>query len=302
MVDERTFTRGLAAFFAGVRDVPVGIGDDAAVLDFDGARVTVTCDPVVAGVHFEPTADPVAIGRKAILRNVSDLAAMGAEPAYALVSVLLPRDAAHVRDGVFEGLRSAAVECGVQVVGGDIGTTPGPLTITCTLIGRSTERVLRRDGGEVGDRIHVTGPLGGALLGRHLEPRPRVAEGLWLVERSEVRAAIDVSDGLTLDLATLLIASGLPGAELDEIAIPVHDDAVRAASSDGSTALEHALADGEDYELLFLVRGDSLPADGPLAPCARRPIGRTIDREGIWLRAVDGSARRLEVGGYQHGI
>ena len=144
--------------------------------------------------------------------------------------------------------------------------------------------------------------LGGSRAGHHLRFRPALAEGRWLARQRDVHAAIDVSDGLTLDLATLLIASGLPGAELDEIAIPVHDDAVRAASSDGSTALEHALADGEDYELLFLVRGDSLPADGPLAPCARRPIGRTIDREGIWLRAVDGSARRLEVGGYQHGI
>lgn len=295
---EREWTDQLAGWFAGVRDVPVGIGDDAAVLEFGGRQVAITCDPVVAGVHFEPDADARHVGHKAIGRNLSDLAAMGAEPAFAVVSVLLPAGAD--REGVFTGLRDAARAAGVQVVGGDVAATPGPLTVTCTVLGWIHGRALLRSGARAGDSLHVTGPLGGSSLGRHLAPRARIVEGRWLAEQPAVVAAIDVSDGLALDGATLARASGGLGLVFDAATIPIHADAVELEARDGVSALEHALSDGEDYELAFVVRaGADLSSDGPLDADAYRPIGRFESDSGYWLD-VGGARRPIEPDGYQH--
>ena len=261
---ERAFTRELARLFATEDPgVLLGIGDDAAVLR-TGPRTVAACDPVVEGVHFTRGDSLALVGRKAVHRNLSDLAAMGALPRYLLVSLLLPGwFTAAARRQLVHGIAKAARGAHCAVVGGDVARTPGPLVVTVTALGAAPRRPLRRSGLRPGDHLHVTGPLGGSSAGRHLRFLPRVAEGAWLAGQRVVTAAIDVSDGLLLDLATLLEASDAPGAVLDARAIPVHPAAHRMALSSGHTALHHALGDGEDHELLFGCRG-SLPDGGPL--------------------------------------
>ncbi len=304
MAGERAFTAGLARFFGPANGLRVGIGDDAAVVSNRGRESVVCCDPVIAGVHFEPSADPALVGRKAVNRNLADLAAMGARPDWLLVSLVLPRDwPAAARARLLRGVRAAARAGACQVVGGDVACGPGPLVVTVTAIGHLRGRALLRSTLRAGDTLHVTGPLGGSRFGHHLRFRPPLAAGEWLGRRgSPVTAAIDVSDGLLLDLATMLRASGGLGAELDANAVPIRRAALHAAAGDRHAALAHALGDGEDHELLFAVpAGRCLPAGGPLTAAARRPIGRVTARPGLWL--LDGSdRRRLQAVGYQHDL
>ncbi|MBK8976821.1 MAG: thiamine-monophosphate kinase [Planctomycetes bacterium] len=305
MAGERALTARLARFFGAARRVVVGIGDDAAVLKPPPGDLVVTCDPVVAGVHFAAEAPPARVGRKAVDRNLSDLAAMGAVADHLIVSLLLPIGyPVAARRALLGGIRSAARRADCAVIGGDVGTTPGPLTVTVTALGHLRGRPLRRDGARIGDRVHVTGPLGGSLAsGRHLRIRPRLAEGQWLAKQPAVRAGLDVSDGLALDLWTLLRASGVPGAELDAAAIPLHRDCARAAAATGRRPLDCALGDGEDHELLFTVAaGATLPPGGPLAAVARRPIGVLAARPGLWLRHRDGRRERIAAQGYEHDV
>lgn len=304
MVDEKEFVAKLRGFFASRdRRVEVGIGDDAAIVR-TRSRTVVTCDPVVEGVHFVRGAPLARVGRKAICRNLSDLAAMGATPDCAVASVLLPRwvDRAG-RRRLFEGLRDASRAHACPVVGGDCAGTAGPLTITVTVLGHLESKPMLRSALALGDTLHVTGALGGSLLGHHLRFAPRLAEGRWLSARAGVRCAIDLSDGLAIDLWALLAASRIRGAVLDERAIPVAAAAVRSARTSGVSALEHALFDGEDYELLFAVRaGRRLPRGGPLAVVARSPIGVVDGGPGLRLRGADGRIRALPVRGYSHEL
>jgi thiamine-monophosphate kinase len=293
----------LAEFFGRRRDHPVGIGDDAAVVANVASTSVITCDPVVAGVHFDPAAAPESVGRKAVLRNLSDLAAMGALPDYLVVSVLLPVGYGRSRERLFAGLRDAAADHECDVVGGDVATTPGPLTVTVPAIGHLAGAPLTRAAARAGDLLFVSGPLGGASLGRHLAPHPRLELGAWLATATPVRAAIDISDGLALDLWTMLQAAGCAGAELYAATLPVHADAIALARASGRRAIEHALHDGEDYELLFtLDPAASLPDGGPLPSGQRNSIGRVLDTPGLWL-VVEGQPReRLAPEGYQHGF
>lgn len=308
MAAERLFTRNLARFFPrDRRRVPVGIGDDGAVVVAPRGRLVLTVDPVVVGVHCSEATRPSAIGRKAVNRNLSDLAAMGAIPDWLLVSVLLP-DGFPVasRSQLFRGIRAAATRAKAQVIGGDVGLSPGPLTVTITAIGHVTGRAMTRDRARPGDRIHLTGPVGGSILGHHLTFQPRIPEGLKLARLAGIGAVMDVSDGLGLDLATMLANSSertgkVLGAVLDEAAIPVAPAARRLAERTGRSALSHALSDGEDYELLFTVRERTrLPGDLPRQ--ARLPIGEVVARPGLWIRRQDGSLERMQPGGYQHGL
>jgi thiamine-monophosphate kinase len=212
--------------------------------------------------------------------------------------------AARARGELFAGLRAAARAAGCVVVGGHTGVAPGPLQVAVAACGHAPARALRRDGARAGDWLHVTGPLGGAAAGRHLRFRPRLAEGLWLARQRAVRACIDVSDGLLLDLWTLLAASGRGlGAELFADALPVASAARGLARRSGRSALEHALADGEDYELLFAVapRG-RLAAGGPLAAAARAPIGRVVAEPGLWLAFAGGRRVAVPPAGFQHDV
>jgi thiamine-monophosphate kinase len=300
---ERRFTAGLARFFGAPRDLWVGIGDDAAVVANRAANSVLCCDPVVEGVHFT-AAEPLAwVGRKAVNRNLSDLAAMGATPDWLLLSLVLPRGfTARRRLELLRGVRAAARAGGATVVGGDVAVGRGPLVVTVTAIGHLAGRALTRAGAKVGDTLHTTGPLGGSRAGHHLRFRPALAEGRWLAAQPDVHAAMDVSDGFLLDLATLLHASGCQGAEIDAAAVPIRTAARVAARGDRERSLRRALGDGEDHVLLWAQRPGPLAAGGPLTARARRPIGRVLGERGLFLRHAEGRRERLRPRGFQHGL
>jgi len=302
LADERAWTDGLRRFFGTEPDVAVGIGDDAAVVAARGAQQVVCCDPVVQGVHFTANEDLSLVGQKAVNRNLSDLAAMGADADWLLVSIVAPRsfDERRLRP-LLLGLRRASRRGGARVVGGDVAVADGPLVVTVTAIGHCQGRALTRSGARAGDTLHVTGPLGGSRAGHHLRFRPALAEGRWLARQRSVHAAIDVSDGLLLDLETMLRASGGLGAELDAASVPIRAAARSRARGDRRRALRAALTDGEDHVLLWSQRDRALPATGPLSARARRPIGRVLAEPGLWL--VDrGRRTRLAGVGFQHGF
>ncbi|MEZ6070745.1 MAG: thiamine-phosphate kinase [Pirellulales bacterium] len=221
----------------------VGIGDDGAVVrwgdaDKHGGEAVVVADLLAEGTHFVlDVLGPRRVGRKALAVNLSDLAAMAAIPVAATVSVLLPRmNAQWIARELFEGLLPLAREFNVAIAGGDTNTWSGPLVIDVTVWGRLTPSgPLLRSAAQVGDRILVTGRLGGSILGRHADFQPRIDEALALRTEYGIAAGMDISDGLALDLSRLATASGV-GAILDVDHVPVHDDAHRL-SADTSQGL-----------------------------------------------------------------
>ncbi len=296
LAGEKALTSALRTFFAS--DTPdwlVGVGDDCAVVRPRGDAIVLKTDPVVVGVHCAPGTPARLIARKAVHRNFSDLAAIGAAPDWVLATVLLPKGyPKRARRELFVGLRAAATAAGAVVVGGHTGGTPGPLTLSITVIGHLVGRPLLRSAARAGDAIHVTGALGGSGRGKHLRFRPRLAEGAWLARQRQTGAVIDVSDGLLIDLATVLARSGGLGAELFADSLPI----ARAA-----TGLAAALTEGEDYELLFTWRPGPAPrGKGILPVTARRPIGRVVAEPGIHLVTADGRRQRLAVRGFEHAL
>lgn len=314
-------------------DVVLGVGDDAAVLDVGPDMLLVaTCDAQVEGRHFlSSIATPQEIGHKTLAVNASDIAAMGAEPLWALISLLLPADVSIARlDGIYEGIRSLGRRLGIAIVGGNVSGTDGPLTLDMTLLGRVARgRACRRSGGQPGDLLVVTGTLGAAAAGllafttgrdtqpytdvapvvvEHARtalaaPMPRVAEGRALAATGIVSAMVDVSDGLTADLNHLCVASGV-GAVLDAEALPIDAAATALAKAYGREPLDLALSGGEVYELLFSVP----PAALDTALDAVRSVGGSASvigrlteaREGLQLRLRDGTLRALEPRGWDH--
>ena len=233
---------------------PEGIGDDCAAFDLvPGQRGLVTTDPILWKRHFDEKIAPELAAAKLVKRNLSDIAAMGGKPVAAVVSLLLPANTSLAwLESFYAGLRDTALRYRLPIAGGDVSETDGLLGASLTLIGESVHsRILRRDTASPGDRIFVTGALGGSLLGHHVSFEPRLNEGQWLAARSEISAAIDLSDGLAKDLPALLPENAI--AHLFAENIPVSVDAEKAASGSGHPALAHALSDGEDYELLFTV-------------------------------------------------
>ncbi|MEC9047573.1 MAG: thiamine-phosphate kinase [Planctomycetota bacterium] len=302
-MQERELTGRLRSFFGRQPGLVVPIGDDAAVVRPTGGDVALCCDPVISGVHFEASAPLRLVGRKAVNRNLSDLAAMGAKPRWLLCSVVLPRSmsSADLWE-LLRGVRGASAAASAAVIGGDVAVSDGPLSVHISAFGCAPKQPLRRNLLQVGDTLHVTGSVGGAIDGHHLRFRPALREGAWLADQDAVRAAMDVSDGLAIDLETMLQASGGLGALLDAPAIPIRAAARRLAGGDRAAALRRALHDGEDYCLLFGVRrGGRLDHGGPLTARARRPIGRVVAEPGITLRA-GGRMWRVAVDGYQHEV
>jgi thiamine-monophosphate kinase len=231
---------------------PFGIGDDCAVLASTRHDQLVTTDPVIYGRHFDETVPARAAGAKLLKRNLSDIAAMGGRPRAAVVSLALaPETSVAWLRGFYRGLADCARRHHVRIVGGDIAQAPaGFLGAFLTLLGESTgARVLTRTGARVGDRLYVTGRLGGSRHGKHFRFTPRLVEGAWLARRREVRAMMDVSDGLAKDLGALTPADCEPA--VSPAAVPVSAAAFRAAQHSGRSPLHHALSEGEDYELLF---------------------------------------------------
>ncbi len=310
-------------YFAAQRrqrpDVALGIGDDCALLiPPAGQHLVVTMDTLVADVHFFANTDPAGLGHKALAVNLSDLAAMGATPAWATLALTLPHADEHWLERFCQGLFALADRYDVQLVGGD--TTHGPVTlITLQAQGFMPPGLaLRRDGAQPDDGIYVTGALGDAglalaaafdrvvvapeyrgYLQQRLErPEPRIAQGLAL--RGIASAAIDISDGLAQDLSHILRRSGV-GAQLEVDRLPL--SRALAASLDRDTALQTALASGDDYELCFTVSPDRAALLTAVAAdwnCRCTGIGIITEEPGLQLCRADGSAFPLEQTGYDH--
>ncbi|AMV39953.1 thiamine-phosphate kinase [Planctomyces sp. SH-PL62] len=290
----------------GVDGLALGIGDDCAVVDFQGAQVLVTADMLMDGRHFRLAEDgPEAVGRKAMGVNLSDVAAMAGVPRFAVVAVALPRGAAvEVAKGLHEGMRRMADRFGVSLIGGDTNAWDGPLVISVTLMGTATEHgVRKRSDAKVGDAIFVTGPLGGSFFrGRHLRPEPRVVEALALADAVPLHAMIDLSDGLSSDLGHILEESGGLGAVLDASVVPIHADAHAHSLADGVSPIVHALNDGEDFELCFTAPPDAADALSATPPDGVRlhRIGVIVESPGLLLRGTDGRTTPIEARGFDH--
>jgi thiamine-monophosphate kinase len=286
-----------------------GAGDDCAVLDLGAPErwTLFKTDAVVEGVHFLPDTPPEKIGRKALARALSDIAAMAGTPTAALVTLALPPgfDPQRVA-AIYRGLNALAAETEVAVVGGETTTNPDRLLISVSVVGWVPRgRALLRSGARAGDALFVSGELGGALAGRHLDFAPRLAEARWLAAHHPVHALMDVSDGLAGDLRHILHASHV-GAELLADAIPISRAARQRAREhpDAKPALQAALTDGEDFELLFTVPApEAVPVldgwkrefPGTRLSC----IGRITATPGLHLRDRRG-VRPLNLHGYVH--
>jgi len=303
---------------AGSRDVVLGIGDDAAILrPRAGEDVVVTTDALVEGAHFTwPTQDARTLGRRALLVNLSDLSAMGARPIGCTIALAAPPSLEADRAlGLLRGVIDVAREAACPLVGGNVArATETSITVTALgAVGR--RRALRRDAARPGDRILVTGQLGVAALAvararrgrarvKRLPPL-RLGAGRALAALPGRGACIDVSDGLLADLGHLLEASGV-GASIDVRALPLARGFAPACARLGVDPLALALAGGEDYELLFTLRGRT-PARG-LAGRLGAPvteIGRIEARRGLRLLGLSpeqerGLARIRVAGGWRH--
>jgi thiamine-monophosphate kinase len=284
--------------------VLVGPGDDTAVLGLPaGVPVLVTTDMLLEGSCFRlAEAGPRLVGRKAIAVNLSDIAAMAGWPTGAVVSVGLPREGGRaLGEELYVGMREIADAFGTPIVGGDTNSWDGPLVISVTLIGLASERgPVLRSGAQPGDWLLITGPLGGSILGKHLTFTPRVREALALHAAAPLHALIDISDGLAADVNHICEESGC-GAVLRGQAIPIAPDALRL--TDGRSPLQHALGDGEDFELAFAVApedGAKLLRTQPVAGITLTHIGEFVDK-GLWLEE-GGKRRRLEPAGYVHEL
>jgi len=288
-------------------DVAAGPGDDCAVVRARGGRYDwlLKADPVIEGIHFRPDAAGRRIGRKAIGRVLSDIAAMGGEPLWVLVDLAAPPDTPVERmNGLMAGLAARARRAGAAVVGGDVSAGPA-LEAHVFAVGRVEKgKAVLRSGARPGDALFVTGSLGGSGAGKHLDFVPRLAEGRWLARAGWARAMMDLSDGLAADLPRLCQASRV-GACLDLNAIPVAPALKRLRAR--SEWMRRALTDGEDYELLLAVSPARAPA---LARAWRRTwrirltrIGVCTDAAGIVEgRDADGRSRPLGVSGFEHFV
>jgi thiamine-monophosphate kinase len=285
----------------------LGLGDDAAVLrmaEIDECVLTV--DMMMDAVDFElARVDPRRVGRKALAINLSDLAAMASEPLAGVVALALPRSGGmDLAVELYEGMLPLAEEFGVAIAGGDTNSWNGPLVVSVTLLGKVTSRgPLRRNGARPGDRILVTGSLGGSILGHQFDFQPRVHEALRLRQAYELRAGMDISDGLAIDLARLTAESGC-GAVVWTDAVPIAEDAYRLVEqlADGSSPLDHALTDGEDFELLLAASPEEAerilteqPLDTPVTM-----IGQFVAEPGLWQVGATRERLPLVAGGYQH--
>lgn len=280
-------------------NVVLPAGDDLAILRWkNDDLLLIGVDQVLEGVHFRSSEhSPQQIGAKVVNRNLSDCAAMACLPAALVTTVALPKGTSmEYAQQLYNGMRQAADQFDCPIVGGDTASWIGPLLLTVTILGRSAgiEPVTRK-GARPGDTIFVTGPLGGSILGRHLNFTPRINEARNIASRVKISAMLDISDGLSRDLTHICRQSGV-GAILDASAIPIHPDARTLSQQDHRDPLDHALNDGEDHELLFTAPTEAINALRGLAT----PIG-TIDTDTtLRLRQVDGTLIPLAAHGWQH--
>jgi len=320
--------------------VALGIGDDAAgLIPPAGEHVLVSTDVLVEGIHFtRRTLPPCFIGRKAVAVNVSDIAAMGGRPTGLLVSLSVAVDA-EVEEllELFDGIIGRSSELGVDLVGGNLSASPGPMVVGVTIVGTSKQgKMLKRIGARPGEAIYVSGKLGAAAEGlellkegmalsasgallvpsglrdgpiplaemclrAHMDPAPRVGLGQFLLESGAASACIDLSDGLERDLIRLCRQGGV-GARIDETALPIHPGVLAWEMVWRKPPLEQVLAGGEDYELLFTARDET--ALGRRTGRESVPLTRigTVQEadQGIELILREGTRRILTAGGWDH--
>lgn len=302
-------------------DVQLGVGDDAAILlPPVGQLLVVALDTLVEGVHFPRGTAAFDIGWKALAVNLSDLAAMGASPAWALLGLTLPTGDAGFVEGFAEGFGKLARPHRLALVGGD--TTSGPLAISVTVHGFVPPgKALLRSGARVGDVVLVTGTLGDAAAGLQVlqqplaeddsraglraflierlnRPTPRLSAGVAL--RGQASACVDVSDGLLADLGHICASSGV-AAEIDAALLP-RSSALMALYNETS-ALRLALSGGDDYELCFTVpaqRAAAVQSDLSRLGCGVTKIGRIVEGEGVRVRGLDGQWMTTERSGWEH--
>lgn len=292
-----------SAALAGVPGVLVGPGDDCAVIRLgdspDAPPALLTVDQLVEGRHFEspgdsPTEETIdRIARKAVARSVSDIAAMGGEPRFALAAGAL-RDSFTREDALFDALHRWAGKWGCPLVGGDIARVAGPTVLSVVVIG-APHRVrgpVLRSGAKPGDAVYITGALGGSFAsGRHMTFEPRISVGTLLCDTlgDRLQAMIDVSDGAGRDAGRIAEASGVR-IELDAQALPLHP---------GVAGWREALSDGEEYELLFTASGGAPPNAAPGGVPITR-IGRVVEGSGCVAIEASGAEHDIANLGWDH--
>lgn len=315
--------------------VVVGVGDDAAVVSGPrNARTVLTTDALIEGVHFDRAfSAPADIGYKALAVNLSDLAAMGASPAWALLSLALPGGTA-VEDveTLVDGLVGLALSQSVALVGGNLTSSPGPLVVDVTAVGTvHPRRVLLRDGGRPGDELYVSGTIGAAAAGlevlkaglravpstagvrinpaaqalavnRYLRPEPRVKLARAIADARAARAAMDLSDGLA-DAAMQIAEASSCGVEIDAAALPIDEGARQWWNARNEDSIVRALAGGDDYELVVALPGKWR---GRLRHATRKVADPPLTRIGVltgtrheYVVVREGRKERLP-GGFEH--
>jgi thiamine-monophosphate kinase len=308
----------IGRFFADLgaarSDVLLGVGDDCALLEVPaGLSLAVSIDTLVEGIHFLHDCDAEAVGHKSLAVGLSDLAAMGAAPAWATLSLTLPHRDDDWIAGFARGFGALARTYRVRLVGGDISR--GPLSITVQVHGLvKAGAAVRRDGAQPGDLIWVSGTLGDAAMALRMirdggpvdaglrarleRPVPRVELGAAL--RGIATAMIDLSDGLAGDLRHIIKASGV-GARIDTAALPLSPAVASRVASDADWMLP--LSGGDDYELCFCAPPEHEALIGSLGTamsCALSVVGQIRPEPGLFLRSADGSSTDLASGGYDH--
>lgn len=274
--------RASATQTAPAAGVAVGPGDDCAALS---NGLLVTTDQLIAGRHFEPKEDLDLIARKAVARSVSDIAAMGGRPTWSVATGAIPSGTSteYVK-ALCRAMHRWAEQWGCPMVGGDLATIEGPLVITVTVGGSAHPKrgPVLRSAACIGDRVYITGRLGGSLPSRrHLTFEPRIQEGWWLASTlgSSLHAMMDLSDGLGIDLARIAATSGV-GIEIKSRLLPRND----------GYDWRHAMSDGEDYELAFTVAAhEPVPDRCPITGTPITCVGRVISGEGCWV--IDGTTK-----------
>ena len=299
---ERNWIKHMSAALPTRPDVVEGVGDDCAVVSTGGAHDwLLTSDAVIEGVNFDTGTAYQRIGHKALARALSDIAAMGGEPRWALIDLVIPPDVELVCvDDLYSGINALAAKHQVAIVGGDTAHA-SQLEIHVFLTGCvPTGRFIRRSGAQVGDGLWVTGRLGGSRSGHHLDFEPRMAEGRFL--REWATSMIDISDGLAIDASHLAIMSNV-GFLIRADDLPLRQELRKTVPY--PTAIDHALYDGEDFELLFTVPAkrtlafQSAWSHAGLCPLTR--IGTaSMDAGLVCLQMADGSIQACKAEGYDH--
>lgn len=306
---EQSFVAWAKVRAARLPQVKMGIGDDAAVLAGDTHDWVITTDSLMDGVHFRlAETSPSRIGCKLVNVNLSDLAAMAAQPVAVFLTLCLPNksDGGVATDAlaaeIYEAVCEVCQRRSIALAGGDTNCWNGPLVLHLTAVGKVQDsKYWTRSGAKPGDSIVVTGSLGGSLLGKHLDFEPRLDVADRLRDCQWIHAAMDISDGLSTDLLRMCDASRC-GAVLELSDVPISPAAQQMALTSGQPPLEHALGDGEDFELLLAVPSERLQDLRQLLDGVCQPVvcGQFTSRTGLWARD-GGKIMQLTATGYVHG-